>query len=189
MHRRRILREVKVEILAFLLIGLIAMLAIVPPIIRGRLDASPLTTTEDFQRSMFQMGTSLDLENAPPPPEDRSTAVRYMPASSAATAPALDWEPVEEVRPERRISRPPSAARARSKVSVKRNRFLATFTLAAAGSALLALVVENRATLVLFVISCVLLLSYCLLLLVVPALLRARRKTPRLPGRISLRRG
>lgn len=134
------------------------------------------------------MGTSLDLENAPPPPEDRSTTVRYMPASSAATAPALDWEP-EESRPERRISRPPSAARARNKVSVKRNRFLTTFTLAAAGSALLALVVENRATLVLFVISCVLLLSYCLLLLLVPALLRARRKSPRLSGRISLRRG
>ncbi len=182
------------EILAFLLIGLIAMLAIVPPIIRGRIDASPLSTTEDFQKSMFQMGTSLDLENAPTH-EPAPAPVRFWRGGSAATAPDVEWQPVEVIRPvevaepETVFRRPPSAARARSKVSVKRNRILATITLAAAGSALLALIIENRATLVLFVISCVLLLAYCVLLLVVPALLRARRRPPRLSGRISLRRG
>ncbi len=176
------------EILAFLLIGLIAMLAIVPPIIRGKLDASPLSTTENFQRSMFQMGTSLELENAPPPPDDHAgVSVRYTTAGS--TAPAPEWQPVEQERPRRRTSRPPSAAKARSKVSVKRNRILGTFALAAAGSALLALIIENRATIVLFVISCVLLVTYCLLLLLVPALLRARRRSSRLPERVSLRRG
>ena len=177
------------EILAFLLIGLIAMLAIVPPIIRGKINASPLSTTESFQRSMFQMGTSLDLDAAP---EDHARVpLRYTTAlpTSAQTARAVAWQPVEQEIPDERISRPPSAARARSKVSVKRNRILGTFALAAAGSALLALAIDNRTMLVLFVISCVLLVSYCLLLLLVPAFLRARRKAPRLPGRMSLRRG
>ncbi len=189
----QICEEVKLEILAFLLIGLIAMLAIVPPIIRGRIDASPLTTTEDFQKSMFQMGTSLDLENTPLA-EPSPVTVKFTHHGGAATAPEMEWQPVEVMRPvevvqpEKRISRPPSAARARSKVSVKRNRILTTITLAAAGSALLALIIENRATLVLFVISCVLLLSYCLLLLVVPALLRARRRPPRITQPMSLRR-
>ena len=176
------------EILAFLLIGLIAMLAIVPPIIRGKIDASPLSTTENFQRSMFQMGTSLDLDAAPEEPARvavRSTTSR----SSAQTAPAVAWQTFEQEKPDERISRPPSAARARSKVSVKRNRILGTFALAAAGSALLALAIDNRAMLILFVISCVLLVSYCLLLLLVPAFLRARRKPASLSGPISLRRG
>ncbi len=174
------------EILAFLLIGLIAMLAIVPPIIRGKLDESPLSTTESFQRSMFQMGTSLNLENATPT-EDNSVSVKYV--NNEGVSYEEIRVPVGRPRTRKRLSRPPSAAGARSKVSVKRNRILTTFALAAAGSALLALAVDNRGTLVLFVISCVLLFSYCLLLLLVPALLRARRRSARLPGDISLRRG
>ncbi len=178
------------EILAFLLIGLIAMLAIVPPIIRGKLDASPLSTTENFQRSMFRIGTSLDLENTPAPEDNAGVPVRYTAAAptSTQTAPAVAWQPVEQRKPVDSSGRPPAAARARSKVSVKRNRILTTFALAAAGSALLALAIEDRAMLVLFIISCVLLASYCLLLLLVPALLRARRRSSRFPSRISLRR-
>lgn len=48
------------EILALLLLGFIAMLAIVPPIIRGRLNSSPLATTQSFQRSMEEMANSLE---------------------------------------------------------------------------------------------------------------------------------
>lgn len=48
------------EILALLLLGLIAMLAIVPPIIRGKLDESPLATTQSFQRCMQEISNSVD---------------------------------------------------------------------------------------------------------------------------------
>ena len=48
------------EILALLLLGLIAMLAIVPPIIRGKLEESPLATTQSFQRSMQEMANSIE---------------------------------------------------------------------------------------------------------------------------------
>jgi hypothetical protein len=48
------------EILALLLLGFIAMLAIVPPIIRGKLEESPLVTSQNFQRSMQEMANSLE---------------------------------------------------------------------------------------------------------------------------------
>ncbi len=43
-----------------LLLGLIAMLAIVPPIIRNKLEESPLTTTQSFQRSMQEIAYSIE---------------------------------------------------------------------------------------------------------------------------------
>jgi hypothetical protein len=49
-----------VEILAFLLLGLIAMLAIVPPLVRGRIEESPLDSTRDFKRSMLEMAASVN---------------------------------------------------------------------------------------------------------------------------------
>lgn len=48
------------EILALLLLGLIAMLAIVPPIIRNKLEESPLTTIQSFQRNMQEIAHSID---------------------------------------------------------------------------------------------------------------------------------
>lgn len=48
------------EILAFLLLGLIAMLAIVPPLVRGRIEESPLDSTRDFKRSMLEMAASVN---------------------------------------------------------------------------------------------------------------------------------
>lgn len=48
------------EILALLLLGLIAMLAIVPPIIKGKLEESPLVTAQTFQRSLQEMAHSLE---------------------------------------------------------------------------------------------------------------------------------
>lgn len=48
------------EILALLLLGLIAMLAIVPPIIRGKLEESPLVTAQTFQRSLQEMAHSIE---------------------------------------------------------------------------------------------------------------------------------
>ena len=52
------------EILALLLLGLIAMLAIVPPIIRNKLEESPLTTTESFQRSMQEIAHSIEVRES-----------------------------------------------------------------------------------------------------------------------------
>lgn len=52
------------EILALLLLGLIAMLAIVPPIIRSKLEESPLTTTESFQRSMQEIAHSIEVRES-----------------------------------------------------------------------------------------------------------------------------
>ncbi len=54
------MREGALEILALLLLGFIAMLAIVPPIIRGKLEDSPLVTTQTFRRSMEEIGHSLE---------------------------------------------------------------------------------------------------------------------------------
>jgi hypothetical protein len=48
------------EILALFLLGLIAMLVIVPPIIRGKLTSSPLASTQSFQRSMQEMASSIE---------------------------------------------------------------------------------------------------------------------------------
>ncbi len=48
------------EIIAFLLLGLIAMLAIVPPIIRGRIEESPINSTRNFKKSMLEMAASVD---------------------------------------------------------------------------------------------------------------------------------
>lgn len=49
--------------MAFLLLGLIAMLAIVPPFIRGRLEESPLVSTRKFKRSMLEMAASVNPSN------------------------------------------------------------------------------------------------------------------------------
>ncbi|MBC7247964.1 MAG: hypothetical protein H5T73_09320 [Actinobacteria bacterium] len=66
------------EILALLLLGLIAMLAIVPPIIRNKLEESPLTTTESFQRSMQEIAHSIEVrENAQEVRVSRSPAGMY----------------------------------------------------------------------------------------------------------------
>ncbi len=48
------------EVIAFLLLGLIAMLAIVPPIIRGKMEESPLISTRNFKKSMLEMAASVD---------------------------------------------------------------------------------------------------------------------------------
>ncbi len=46
--------------MAFLLLGFIAMLAIVPPIVRGRIEESPLESTRHFKKSMMQMAASVN---------------------------------------------------------------------------------------------------------------------------------
>jgi hypothetical protein len=48
------------EILALFLLGLIAMLVIVPPLIRGKLASSPLASAQSFQRSMQEMASSIE---------------------------------------------------------------------------------------------------------------------------------
>lgn len=48
------------EILAFLVLGLIAMLAIVPPLVRGRIEESPLDSVRHFRKSMLEMAASVN---------------------------------------------------------------------------------------------------------------------------------
>lgn len=48
------------EILVFLIVGLVVVMAVVPPIVRDKVSESPLMTTKLFKDSMSQMGLSLE---------------------------------------------------------------------------------------------------------------------------------
>jgi len=81
-----------VEILAFLVLGLIAMLAIVPPLVRGRIEESPLDTTRHFRRSMLEMAASVnpsEYGRAPAPPKRRLN----LPLLFSGTGPAPGQTP------------------------------------------------------------------------------------------------
>ncbi len=106
------------EILALLLLGLIAMLAIVPPIIRGKLDESPLASTQSFQRSMQEMANSIDSASGrgESPHESRERVVYTLPPRGGYAA------------------RPHAAVRFanRKRAAIRRNRIMASLVLFAA---------------------------------------------------------
>lgn len=156
------------EILALLFLGLIAMLAIVPPIIRGKLEESPLATSQSFQRSMQEMGNSLDFHRHE---HDAGLEAGYR---AAGRAPG-----VTQAGPE---GRRPLRAPRRNRAAVRRNRIMAGLALFAAIWGMATLVSGCTWCLVLLAISSVLFLVYWALSLLAPFLLAVPRMERREEG-------
>jgi hypothetical protein len=133
------MREGALEILPLLLLGFIAMLAIVPPIIRGKLEDSPLVTTQSFRKSMQEIAHSLEPRLEPtlrsPDPRTASTrsggAIRYQEATVKAGAQVGSGSGIQE--PSRTCLSPAEVRNARRRstrrAEVRRNRVLASLTL------------------------------------------------------------
>lgn len=132
------------EILALLLLGLIAMLAIVPPIIRGKLDESPLSTTQSFQRSMQEMAHSIESQDN----QDGEARMRVPQSRRPYVVPM----------------RPPRSKSA----AVRRNRVTALLSVFAAIWGVATLINGSAWCLVIFAIMCGLLVVYWVLAMIVP---------------------
>lgn len=152
------------EILALLLLGLIAMLAIVPPIIRGKIEDSPMATTESFQRSMKEMGDSLGAQ-------DRTPVERYGRESLSPAGP---------VRPGRRPG--PRSSYSRNRALLRRNRVMASLLVLASLWGVATLISGAVWCLVLFAISCFLLVAFWGLTIIVPRAMSARSESGRIAG-------
>ena len=143
------------EILALLLLGLIAMLAIVPPIIRGKLEGSPLATTQSFQRSMQEMANSLE------PYGHQEERIYGGKRRGTAAGP---FKTVGGGR-----SRPaPSRASRRNRAAVRRSRILAILSIFASMWGVATLVSGKAWCLVVFAIASCLLILYWAMVLIVP---------------------
>ena len=154
------------EILALLLLGLIAMLAIVPPIIRGKLDESPLATTQSFQRSMQEMANSIEPRGSREEDQYRS--------------PGTDGNLSPGSRDIRNWTMPGRLTLAsRRKTAVRRNRITMGLTVFAAIWGIAALISGRGWCLVLFVVVCSLLVVYWGLVLIIPSLLPRSQTTNR----------
>lgn len=152
------------EILALLLLGLIAMLAIVPPIIRGKIEESPLATTQSFQRSMEEIAHSIEsgsLRSA------RSYAARE-------NARYRDWR-VGGDRPA--PARPPVANRRGTSAAARRNRVFALLTLLAFAWGAATLFSGKTWCLFFFATFSILLIFFWLLTIIVPYLASPTRST------------
>lgn len=162
------------EILALILLGLIAMLAIVPPIIRGKLDESPLATTQSFHRSMEELGHSLEAD------EYRSGGEH-----------GYDRSPLENpTRPRQdRRTRPSGQSYYRvnraSPASVRRNRILTGLMIFASIWGVATLISGSMWCLVFFAIACFILVLYWALTILVPRLAAQSQssQSPRRAGR------
>lgn len=142
------------EILALLFLGLIAMLAVVPPIIRGKLDESPLVTTQTFQRSMQEIAHSLD-------PQFNRPSARGNPRGSLSSRPKKNLS--AGIR--REFGRP-----SRRRAAIRRNRILASLTILTLGWGAATLFSGKMWCLVVFTVSGCLLAIYWGLTLVIPYL-------------------
>jgi hypothetical protein len=138
-----------VEILAFLLLGLIAMLAIVPPLVRGRIEESPLDSTRNFKRSMLEMAASVN-----PSEYGRGTTMTrrkvYLPSflmSSSLEPEAPQMGPFTGRSPGR-------------KASQRRNRTYLILGILTLITGITAIATRNVIALVFFILFAVLLLVY-----------------------------
>ncbi len=141
-----------VEILAFLLLGLIAMIAIVPPIVRGKIEESPLDSTKNFKRSMLEMAASVN------PHEYGGTVTLsrrrvYLPSFLMSSG--SDFESPQMT--------PYATHAAGVKASRRRNRTYVVLGILTLVTGIIAIVSPNVVTIVLFAICAVLLLTYALL--------------------------
>jgi hypothetical protein len=137
------------EILALLLLGLIAMLAIVPPIIRGKLDESPLATTQSFQRSMQEMAHSIECSEGQGAREGGGTAH------------------TDTTQYRNRYAMPSRASRRKS-AAVRRNRVTVILSILASIWGVATLVNGSALCLVIFAIICGLLVVYWGLAIILP---------------------
>jgi len=136
------------EILALLLLGLIAMLVIVPPIIRGKLAASPLASSLSFQRSMQEMGNSLE-------PQGREEKIRRSRPAGDRRRSIQNLMSGVPIRPSR--GRP---TRSISRAEMRRRRLLAMLTLLTIVWGAAALAIRSLWCLVIFGITVSLSLAY-----------------------------
>lgn len=155
------------EILALLLLGLIAMLAIVPPIIRGKMEQSPLVTSQNFQRSMQEIAESLEPcgHSGVSHPRDAAN-----PHGGRAMTPAV----------QRRQGDIRTRSSSRSRAAVRRNRVITALTLFAAVWGVATLISGSGWCLVLFLFSCCVLVSFWVLSLFLP-----NRRPARSPRRVE----
>ncbi|MEW6553984.1 MAG: hypothetical protein AB1384_06835 [Actinomycetota bacterium] len=154
------------EILALLLLGLIAMLAIVPPIIRGKLDESPLASTQSFQRSMQEMANSIE-----PRSGREETPYRARVINGSVT-------PIRQGYPDR-PHMVPSPMASRRKAAVKRNRITLGLMVFAAIWGIATLISGRTWCMVLFTIACGLMVIYWGLVLIMPGILQRSRAASR----------
>jgi Flp pilus assembly protein TadB len=141
-----------VEILAFLLLGFIAMLAIVPPIVRGRIEQSPLESTRHFRKSMLQMAASVN-------PAEYGKEVTF--SRRKLVLPLFFSSPNSLPQPSRQASF--SQKRAARRASARRNRVYFVLGLLVLVTGIIAIIVKNVAFAVLFFVCIALLLLYMLL--------------------------
>ncbi|RJP33440.1 MAG: hypothetical protein C4536_04200 [Actinobacteria bacterium] len=154
------------EILALLLLGFIAMLAIVPPIIRGKLEESPLASTQSFQRSMQEMANSIEYGSGREREQSSGRGPEeYMTAARAGR--------------EGRLRPVPARTYRRSSAAVRRGRIIAALTVFAAIWGVATLVSGAVWCLVTFAIFCVLLIVFWALALIVPNIATRSRAEPR----------
>jgi hypothetical protein len=147
---------VGLEILALLLLGLIAMLAIVPPIIRGKLDESPLATTQSFQRSMQEMAHSIESHEDQEGEAVAGTPHRHRPYVVPAHHPH------------------------RQSAAVRRNRVTLLLSVFAAVWGVATLISGSTWCLVIFAITCSLLALYWVLAMIMPRMSVTHRSERRL---------
>ncbi len=140
------------EILAFLLLGLIAMLAIVPPLVRGRIEESPLDSTRNFKRSMLEMAASVN-----PSEYGRGSMVHrrkvYLPSFLMSST--LEPEaPRQGPRPTRAPGR---------RASQRRNRTYFVLGLLTLLTGILSIITRKPPVIVIFLVSAALLFIYSFL--------------------------
>lgn len=138
------------EILAFLVLGLIAMLAIVPPLVRGRIEDSPLDSTRHFRKSMLEMAASINPAEYGKAPD--ATKRRFsIPLLFAGTG------PVPEQMPRGGYSGRTTSFR---KASERRVRVYAVLGLLVAATGIAALIARTAVVTAVFFICAGLLLFY-----------------------------
>jgi len=155
------------EILALLMLGLIAMLAIVPPIIRGKLMDSPLATSQSFQRSMREMANSLEPlnHNGKGLLREKPMAQSALPARTALSGGQYH----DAVRHHRR-----------GKAAVRRSRIVTGLAIFASIWGVATLISGTIWCLVVFSLASILLVVYWALSIIVPYVSSPVRGTQRL---------
>jgi hypothetical protein len=160
------------EILALLLLGLIAMLAIVPPIIRGKLDESPLASTQSFQRSMQEMANSIESGAS-------REETRY-----GGRGPDGYVGNTGRDGPPGRPHAAPARISSRQRASVRRNRIAASLTVFAAIWGAAALLSGTTWCMVVFAVTCGILAVFWAMALIIPNM-KTRPHATRRPEKVS----
>ena len=159
------------EILALLLLGLIAMLAIVPPIIRGKLEESPLASTQSFQRSMQEMANSIEASGGM---EDEQYRGRRPDGTMVPVRAGLPGRPRPAAAPSSR----------RNRAAVRRNRIIAVLTVFASIWGVATLISGKTWCLVIFAVACCLLAAFWGMALIMPNI-SPRPRAAQLPEEVS----